>query len=124
MSNIFDITRFGNYFLYDLRRAKNNYGINLLIMGLTPVILLIFYLFISLIRGKGISAMPDGLKFGGIVAIVMVVILSSGARTYGFITDKRSGSDFLMLPASTFEKWLSMVIMVCKIGRASCRERV
>ena len=28
MNNIFDIKRFGNYFLYDLRRAKNNYGLS------------------------------------------------------------------------------------------------
>ena len=39
MNNIFDIKRFGQYFLYDLRRAWNNYGLSLLLMGLIPIIL-------------------------------------------------------------------------------------
>ena len=35
MSNIFDINRFWNFLLYDLRRARNNYGISMLLLGLT-----------------------------------------------------------------------------------------
>ncbi len=113
MNNIFDIKRFGNYFLYDLRRAKNNYGLSLLILGLLPVILYVVYLLISLISGKGVDPMPDAMKFGGLFAAFCVVIFASGTKLYGFVTEKRAGSDFLMLPASTTEKWLSLVLMVC-----------
>ncbi|MBO6170395.1 MAG: hypothetical protein J6O51_10580 [Bacteroidales bacterium] len=113
MNNIFDIKRFGNYFLYDLRRAKNNFGLSLLIMGLIPVILYVVYLLLSLLSGKGVNLMPDAMKFAGVLAVLFVVIFGAGAKMYGFVTEKRAGSDFLMLPASTTEKWLSLVLMVC-----------
>src|SRR5574344_959071 len=48
-----------------------------------------------------------------IVISVAAVILFAPARIYGHITDKRSGSDFLMLPASHLEKWISMVLITC-----------
>lgn len=113
MNNIFDIKRFGQYFLYDLRRAKNNYGLSLLLMGLIPIILYIVGQLISLIGGNGIMEMPDVMKIMGIYIVLVVVLLGAGTKIYGFVTEKRAGSDFLMLPASTFEKWLSMVLMVC-----------
>ena len=113
MNNIFDIKRFGQYFLYDLRRAKNNYGLSLLLMGLIPIILYIVGQLISLISGNGIMELPDAMKIMGIYIVLVVVILGAGTKIYGFVTEKRAGSDFLMLPASTFEKWLSMVLMVC-----------
>jgi hypothetical protein len=42
-----------------------------------------------------------------------VVILGAGVKLYGFVTEKRAGSDFVMLPASTTEKWLSLALIVC-----------
>lgn len=113
MNNIFDIKRFGNYCLYDLRRAKNNYALSLLIMGLIPVILYIVFQFVSLISGSGVGEMPDEMKFMGIFIVYLVVIFGAGTKIYGNVTEKRAGSDFLMLPASTFEKWLSMALVVC-----------
>ena len=121
MNNIFDIKRFGNYFLYDLRRAKNNYGLSLLLLGLIPVILFVAYVLLSLIgllfnsHANGIGMMPDGMKFAAVFTTIFVVILGAGAKIYGFVTEKRAGSDFLMLPASTLEKWLSMVLVVCVV---------
>ena len=119
MNNIFDIKRFGNYFLYDLRRAKNNYGLSLLILGLIPVILFVTYVLLTLIGllfnspAEGIGMMPEGMKFAGVFTAILVVLLGAGAKIYGFVTEKRAGSDFLMLPASTCEKWLSLVLVVC-----------
>lgn len=117
MNNVFDIKRFGNYFLYDLRRAKNNYGLSLLILGLIPVILYIFFGFFRLISGSGmdIGEMPDELKYMGVFISCTVVIFGAGAKLYGFLTGKKAGSDFLMLPASTFEKWLAMSLIVCVV---------
>ena len=37
------------------------------------------------------------------------------ARLYGRVTDRRYGTEFLMLPASTFEKFLSMVIVTAVV---------
>ena len=115
MNNIFDIKRFGDYFLYDLRRAKNNYGLSLLLMGLIPVILYIAYLLISLLNGNGVGTIPEAMKYSGIVLVWFVVILGAGAKIYGTLTEKRAGTDFLLLPVSTTEKWLSMSLMVCVV---------
>lgn len=115
MSNIFDFQRFGNYFLYDLRRAKNNYAISLLVIGLLPVALYIITEFFSLILGNGVIELVDAVKFGALFAGIAVVMLGAGAKIYGSITEKRSGSDYLLLPASTFEKWLSMILIVCVV---------
>jgi len=115
MNNIFDFKRFGNYFLYDLRRAKNNYGLSLLIIGVIPAILYLIFQFINLIGGNGIVELPDEMKFMSIFIAALIVYFGAGAKIYGFVTEKRAGSDFLMLPASTLEKWLSMALMVCVI---------
>ncbi|NLZ18939.1 MAG: hypothetical protein GXY24_01540 [Bacteroidales bacterium] len=113
MNNVFDFKRFGNYFLYDLRRAKNNYWISLLLMGLMPVALYIICQFFSLITGNGVTDLSDVLKFDAVFVSIVAVMLGAGTKIYGKITEKQSGSDYLMLPASTFEKWLSMVLVVC-----------
>ena len=115
MNNVFDIKRFGKYFAYDLRRAKNNYGISLLVMGLMPVAFFLIAQFINLISGNGFSQMPEPVGFTAIFVTIVVVILGAGAKIYGSITEKRAGSDYLMLPASTLEKWLSMVLIVCVV---------
>ena len=70
MNNIFDIKRFCQYFLYDLRRAWNNYGLSLLLMGLIPIILYVVYQFISLVSGRGTDLMPDPMKFVSLFAVL------------------------------------------------------
>ena len=115
MNNVFDIKRFGNYFLYDLRRGWNNYGISLLILGIMPALVFLVYQFFSIISGNGVGETPDEMKFMGLILTSVVVIFGAGAKLYGFVTEKRAGSDFLMLPASTLEKWLSMVLITCLV---------
>ena len=48
------------------------------------------------------------------VAIVIAGLMFP-IKAYGEITDKKSGSNFLMVPASTFEKWLSSSLMTLVI---------
>ena len=115
MNNVFDLQRFGNYFLYDLRRAKNNYAVSLLVIGLLPVALYIITQFFSLVTGNGLTELSDIPKFIAVFAGIVAVMMSAGAKIYGSITEKRSGSDYLLLPASTLEKWLSMILIVCVV---------
>ncbi len=118
MNNILDFKRFGNYFAYDIRRAGNNYGISLLVLGLMPVILFIIHLLVWLLRGAATDtpySMSGESKIIVFGIVLFVAAVSAGVKIYGSTTDKRSGSDFLMLPASTTEKWLSMVLMVCVV---------
>ncbi|MCR4860216.1 MAG: hypothetical protein K5910_06100 [Bacteroidales bacterium] len=115
MNNVFDIKRFGNYFLYDLRRAKNNYGLSLLLLGLMPVIVFLFVQFFNLIRARGFEDGNEVLPYMAFFISFTVVLLGAGAKIYGFVTEKKAGSDFLMLPASTLEKWLSLVLITCLV---------
>ena len=116
MSNVFSAKRFGKYFVYDLGRAKDNFGLSLLILGLLPVAFYVLYQLFSLIgpahsfgSGAGFSAYR-GLS---LIIAVFVAVAVFPVKVYGPLTDKRSGSAFLMLPASTLEKWLSMVLITC-----------
>lgn len=113
MNNIFDFKRFGNYFLYDLRNAKNNYAISLLLCGTMPILGFVFAQLLSLIFQQQFLEMPTFTKYLLIIAGYLVVVIGAGTKIYGNLTEKRAGSHFLMLPASTFEKWLSMMVIAC-----------
>lgn len=113
MNNIFDFKRFGNYFLYDLRNAKNTYAISLLLCGTMPILGFVFAQLLSLIFQQRFLEMPVFTKYLLLGAGYLVVVIGAGTKIYGNLTEKRAGSNFLMIPASTFEKWLSMMLIAC-----------
>lgn len=111
MNNTFDINRFGKYFKYDLFNAKNQFGLSLLILGFTPVIVFVFtqlfsVLFLSEWAGNVVPA-----RVLAIICAVFCTILVFPSKAYGKLTEKKAGSDWILLPASVFEKWLSMIII-------------
>ena len=116
MSNIFNFKRAANYFVHDLRTAKNNYLLQMVIFGCLPVIVLVFSQLFSLLF-EGQPAHLDDASFQLLTLIVSIagIVITFPVKQYGALTDKKYGSDWLMLPASTFEKWLSMVLMVCVV---------
>ncbi len=110
MNNSFSFSRFGKYFKYDLKRCISTVGLPVLITALMPVVLYTIILIYSLVfRGEFSS---PGLTTRAIVAFlaVIVLIITYPAGMYGYVTDKKAGSMFLMLPASTAEKFASMII--------------
>lgn len=113
MNNVFDFKRFGNYFLYDLRNAKNNYGLSLLILGCLPIAIFLVIQLFSLIFKQQLTDIPMAVKYVQIAVVIFIATLGAGTKIYGHVTEKRAGSNFLMLPASTLEKWLSMSLVVC-----------
>jgi len=114
MNNFFDIKRFGKYLSFDLRRCRNEYGISLLVLGLSPVLVFILVnLFNLVIHGNFDVSQHLSIPVMGIA--VLAAILSFPQKVYGRVTEKKYGSSFLMIPASAFEKWLSMVIVVCVV---------
>ncbi len=44
---------------------------------------------------------------------ILILVMSIPAKMYGRLTERRKGSDWLMIPASAFEKFLSMVLIAC-----------
>lgn len=47
MSNTFNFSRFGKYFVYDLKRQWKNIGMLVLIFALSPVIFYMLYMFFA-----------------------------------------------------------------------------
>jgi len=117
MKNIFNIKRFGNYLVYDLNNLKNQYGLSLLVIGCLPVIYFIIKVILCLIFNKDLSdinmieeATTMSRTFTFFLGLI-IVILSFPTKAYGSLTERKAGSSWLLLPASAFEKWLSMMLI-------------
>lgn len=113
MDNVFNINRFGNYLLYDLRNARNYFGLSMLICGFFPVLVfVIFEILLKVMFGEWVHAgIP--LQISSMAISFFIVFLTFPVKAYGRLTDRKAGSSWLMLPASSFEKWLSMIVITC-----------
>lgn len=111
MSNIFNINRFNKVLGYDLKNIIHNYGPAMIIMMLMPFIAVFFYVFIQLFSSEELE-FPSSVARWIIFFITGVAMyMSYGSTTYGYLTDKRAGPDYILLPASTTEKFTSMFII-------------
>lgn len=117
MNKHFNFSRFGKYFLYDLRNAGVNYGVNMLMISLMPFLMFLLFEAGSLIiKGTGTETDLSGVgQIVGMITAFAVMLLGSPAALYGRVTDKRKGTDFLLVPASVSEKFLSMILIVCVV---------
>lgn len=116
MSNTFNIGRFWKYFKWDLRNAKNNFGLSLLIAASLPVIIFFIAEFCALVFGGHFIETGLANQFGALFVGLTIVMLVMPVKVYGGLTDKRQGSDWLMIPASSLEKSLSMILMGCIVA--------
>ncbi|MCQ2140791.1 MAG: hypothetical protein MJY83_00410 [Bacteroidales bacterium] len=115
MNKIFSFDRFSKYFVYDLNNAKNTFGISLLISGCLSIIICVFSNFYSLVFSQQLEGMHVAMSITALIAGFAIISIVSPIKIYGGITDKRMGSDWLLIPASTFEKFLSMLIILCVV---------
>lgn len=115
MNRIFNFSRFGRYLVYDLRNAWNNAGFTLLVYGLAPIFFFFFYEICCLVFSGYFGDFGLGLRIPFLFVLMLVCFTLLPARLYGRVTDRRYGTEFLMLPASTFEKFLSMVIVTAVV---------
>ena len=109
-NEVFNGSRFWNYFKYDFTQMWRNHVKASIGIGLSGLILYVISVGFNLIFGGGWDGPNLGIRFGVFILAFTALELYQ-TRTYGYLTDKRKGSAWLMLPASTFEKWLSMVLM-------------
>ena len=110
VNDTFSAQRFGQYFKYDLRQLWHNNGKAALALGFISVICYIIWVAFSLIingtwQAPGLVAR---LVFFGIGSIILIYYQT---RTYGYLTEKKAGQSWLMVPASTLEKFVSMMII-------------
>ena len=106
---------FGRYFRSDLSAAISNFGISLLVFSTMAVTTEMFNgLFTLMLSGKW-QGMIAGLRIPLFFIFGIIMLLSSPAKLYGHLTDRKEGTAFLMLPVSGFNKFLSMVLITCII---------
>lgn len=109
-NNIFNFRRFGKYLVTDLKRCTAQYGLSMLAIVSIGLVSYICVGALGLLsEGEWLSS--NTLARAVYLSIASVVlIMTMPSKCYGFVTDKRAGSDWLMLPASTTEKFLSMML--------------
>jgi len=112
INETFNGQRFWTYFKYDLTQMWRNHvkaavGIGLAGLIVYFVVVLFNLTFNGTWQGPGIMG-----RFATFVVASAALELYY-TRIYGYLTDKRKGSAWLMLPASTVEKWVSMLVMAC-----------
>ena len=113
MSDTFNFQRFGRYFGFDLARMWRNNTKTAVLLGCGSVITVLICGIGGLLLDMHWFPATDPFRFFGFLFCLGVLELLM-AKTYGFVTDRKEGSDYLMLPASILEKWLSMML-ICLI---------
>ena len=115
MNNTFNFGRFSKVFAYDLHKSVQNYGLSFIVLALLPLLTPLLYGLMSLFFS--FDWQVPGLIARCVIFILAVacVSLTFAPGVYGKITDKRYGSEYLMIPASSFEKFLSMTLITAVI---------
>lgn len=114
-NDIFNMNRMGRYLVTDIKNAIARCGISFLVMATVSLTAYLLVGFFTMIVGAGWYSLEVAPR-SVIMGITLVVLtLSAPAKIYGFITDKKEGSSFLMVPASSLEKTLSMIIVCCVV---------
>lgn len=112
MSEKFNIRRFGKYLRYELCKIIADYGVAFLIIVSVPLLLpLLCILFTNPLFTGTPVIMPDVLiRLFTASLSVFVLILTFPSKVYGRLTQKDAKISWITLPASNFEKYLSMVL--------------
>lgn len=109
-SEVFSGQRFWSYFKYDATQMWRNHVKAALGIGLFGLFFYFIAVTFGLILGDGWDGPNIATRF--VVFIIAFTILELyQTRTYGYLTEPKRGSAWLMVPASAFEKWLSMTLM-------------
>ena len=104
MNNTLDINRLGKVIKHDGASFAQNLGLALIILWSIPVVI---WLFSSLTPGN--SQFDSYSRIGIISTLCKILLILAPARLYKYCNDSRQGIGYAMLPASTLEKFISMV---------------
>ncbi len=109
-SEIFNLKRFWNYFLFDLRQMWRNHSGPAVFIGGLGVIVYVVWVLLSLLFTQSWTGPSLGARIM-ILFTALIILVMYQSRTYGYLTDKKKGAAWLMIPASSFEKFLSMLLI-------------
>ena len=109
-SEVFNGQRFWTYFKYDFTQMWRNHVKASIIIGFSGLILYILGIAFNAVFNQVWAAPGFGSRVVVFICACFALELYQ-TRTYGYLTNRRKGASWLMIPASTFEKWLSMILM-------------
>lgn len=114
-NEVLNMNRFGRYLVTDIKNAIARYGVSLLVIATVSLTGYLLVGFFTMIVGGGWHSLGEvgRMFFMGISFVVLTI--TAPAKIYGFITDKKEGSSYLMVPASSLEKTISMILVCCVI---------
>ena len=111
MKEIMDFNRFGKYFVSDLKSCAVNYGYSLILICLMGLIIYIGTVSMGLLFNGTWGGPAEAFRSNVFWMSMFVMAVTMPVKCYGGLTEKKTGSQWLMIPASKFEKFLSMVLI-------------
>lgn len=112
MNNYFNLKRFGKYFLYDLKNGWNNFGINLIVLGMMPLLIYLICSTFRLIFEGSFHCNISDVQSAIVIICYVTVMIAYPTKVYGRYTDKKPGANWITLPTSSFEKFLSLLLIL------------
>lgn len=114
MNETFSFQRFWNYLKYDLKQLHRNNGRAVVLLGFLSLLCYLVSVIFSLVF-TGRWEAPSLAARAIIFVLGAFILVLHTTRTYGYLTEKRAGSAWLMVPASSLEKFISMVLVTVVI---------
>ena len=111
MNNIFDFNRFGKVLVNDLKTKYITKFFTITGIALFPFV----FVLISFFRSDVPVYMEGDLRCFLIFTFCTVIMFLSPFIVYGNVNRRKRGTYYIMLPASSFEKYLSM-LLVCVVA--------
>ena len=116
-NDIFNFRRFGKYFAADIRTCIANYGISLLaIPTLALIVMEIASGALQMASGDSWEGAIEPTRFSAFIFVAFMILTTMPVKCYGKVTEKKYGSFWLSIPASSLEKTISMIIITCIIA--------
>ena len=110
MNETFDFKRFWTYFKFDLKQMWRNHSRAAILIGGASAIFYVIWVMFSLVFTQSWHTPPIEARLV-VFTIAFAILELYQVRTYGYLTEKKAGSSWLMVPASKAEKFVSMVLM-------------
>ena len=111
MNETFNIRRFGKFLATDFRTCASGYGLNITLISLMGLIIYMGTIIIGLMFNQEWSGPSLAFRTCTFTVCMVILIMTMPSKCYGVITDKKAGSDWLLIPVSQVEKTLSMILM-------------
>ena len=110
MNEKFNFSRFWTYFKYDLKQMWRNHSKAAILIGGASAIFYVIWVIFSLVFMQQWHTPPIAARLV-IFLLAFAILELYQVRTYGYLTEKKAGSAWLMIPASKAEKYVSMLLI-------------